>query len=80
MQTYQSSLLCSSTTNSFLLLFLQSRFHYGPVISVAFNTEFLLVGQGPLLKVYRFATGELIDTRQVFRRNKIHGFSIGKDV
>lgn len=43
---------------------------------MAFHSSLLLVGQGPVTKVYDSLTSKLLATTQIFERNKIHGFSI----
>lgn len=50
--------------------------HKGPVTAVAFFSDVLLVGEGPLLKVYRWKTGDLQQCTQIFSKNKIHGIRV----
>lgn len=44
--------------------------------AVAFCGDILCVGEGPRLKVYKWKTGELVGSRKVFARNKIHGIRV----
>ena len=54
--------------------------HHGPCIAVKFySDELLLVGNGPLLKVYNHITGEVLTSKKIFKRNKIHGIVFQRD-
>lgn len=54
--------------------------HYGPSTVVKFyEDDLLFVGQGPLLRIFNYKSGELITTKQIFTRNKIHGICFQRD-
>lgn len=59
---------------------LKSLSHYGPVTSLKFHENYLLVGYGPILKVF-FIIGNKVELKfseQIFKRNKIHSISVEK--
>lgn len=59
---------------------LKSLSHYGPVTSLKFHENYLLVGYGPILKVFFIKDNqvELKFDLQIFKRNKIHNISVDK--
>ncbi|KAH3688373.1 hypothetical protein WICPIJ_000641 [Wickerhamomyces pijperi] len=53
-----------------------------PVIGAKFylpENNLLFVGHGPILKVYDHTNGELIITKRIFKKNKIHGICYDHD-
>ncbi|CUM65628.1 uncharacterized protein PRCAT00003276001 [Priceomyces carsonii] len=56
-------------------------FHYGPVTCIKFYLNFILVGYGPILKIFKVEgnSSSLIATRKVFRKNKIHCITTDKE-
>ncbi|GMM33667.1 Rtt10 protein [Saccharomycopsis crataegensis] len=60
--------------------------HYGPVTALKFipNTEFLIAGYGPFIKIFNYKTGDSIplskthEDVKIFEKNKIHGIVISK--
>lgn len=52
--------------------------HYGPVTALKFLQDTLLVGSGPVLKLFRIHHGHWAHLwlKRVFRRNKIHSIAI----
>lgn len=65
-----------SSVNEKLLQEIQ---HYGPVTAAYLHKEFVLVGYGPILKVFKveqnFKVRQIYSTR-AFKRNKIHGIAV----
>ncbi|GME78001.1 unnamed protein product [Ambrosiozyma monospora] len=58
---------------------LQSLAHLGPICALqCLNDEVILVGDGPVLKIYNYSTSQLVFQRQIFARNKIHGICLSK--
>lgn len=54
--------------------------HHGPSVAAKFFQEdLLLVGHGPILKIYNYKTGEVVVSKQIFKGNKIHGIAFQKD-
>jgi WD40 repeat protein len=54
--------------------------HHGPSVAVKFfGDDLLLVGRGPLVKVYNYKTGEVLVSRKIFKRNKIHGIAFQRE-
>ncbi|KAI5968089.1 WDR6 [Candida margitis] len=66
-------------------------FHYGPVTFIKLHKQFIFVGYGPILYIYRVDSSKsttattnnkesisLIFSRQVFKRNKIHHISVNE--
>lgn len=56
--------------------------HHGPSVGVKFygDEDLVFVGCGPLLKIYNYKTGELSVSRKIFKKNKIHGICVDRDV
>ncbi|KAH3679885.1 hypothetical protein WICMUC_000628 [Wickerhamomyces mucosus] len=54
--------------------------HNGPTIALKFfEDDLLLVGHGPILKIYNYKTSEVITTKRIFKKNKIHGITFDRD-
>lgn len=54
--------------------------HHGPSIAVKFyDDDLLLVGHGPLLKIYNYKTSEVLSSVRIFKKNKIHGIAFDRD-
>lgn len=52
--------------------------HYGPSTALKIFQDFILIGYGPILKVFKIKgnSSELIFSEQIFKRNKIHKISV----
>lgn len=56
---------------------LQHLQHYGPVTAIKLHENFIIVGYGPILKIFnRDEHDELVFSKQVFKRNKIHDIAV----
>lgn len=58
---------------------LQALNHYGPVTALKFAKDLLIVGYGPILKVYKIDENHnitLLFNKQAFKRNKIHSIAV----
>lgn len=53
--------------------------HYGPVTALKFHQELVVCGYGPYLKIFSVPDGKLVQSHQVFKRNKIHCISINDE-
>ncbi|EGV64493.1 WD repeat-containing protein 6 [Yamadazyma tenuis] len=55
--------------------------HYGPVTALRFYQHYILCGYGPVLKLFKIEKNEcsLVNSQQVFKRNKIHSISVTSD-
>ncbi|CCH57988.1 hypothetical protein TBLA_0A01870 [Henningerozyma blattae CBS 6284] len=52
--------------------------HCGPSLCVKFFEHYVFAAYGPLLKIYEYKTGKVVNTCRVLKKNKVHGISIGK--
>lgn len=54
--------------------------HHGPSIAVKFyDDDLLLVGHGPMLKIYNYKTSEVLSSVRILKKNKIHGIAFDRD-
>lgn len=64
-----------SSVNEAALQVLQ---HYGPVTALKFSENRLIVGYGPVLKIFQIDNDSisLVHSKQAFKRNKIHSIAV----
>jgi WD40 repeat protein len=54
--------------------------HHVPTIAVKFyGSDYLIVGHGSTVKVYNYKTSEVLASKQVFKKNKVHGIAFHRD-
>lgn len=60
--------------------FLKELEHYGPVTAIKVHKSLIIVGYGPILKIFnRDGNDELIFSQKIFKRNKIHSIAVNND-
>lgn len=60
--------------------FLEPVEHHGPSIAIKFyDDDILLVGHGPMLKIYNYKTSKILSSVRIFKKNKIHGIAFDRD-
>lgn len=75
---HRNHILLFPMINSENEAFLKEIVHHGPITALKFNGDRLLVGYGPVLKLFHISDGSCTHLwlKQVFKRNKIHAISV----
>lgn len=50
--------------------------HIGPSLAVKYYKDWCICSQGPFIEIFDFKTGKSVNRCQIFKRNKVHGFSL----